>query len=378
MATDKYARVIRLAMTQPWAIDPQMAATIADVLRFRASGGRFTADELRARIGAATDEEPPKAHRQGQVAVIPIWGVIAHRTFEASSGMTSTEVIGRWLQRAVADDEVTHIVLDIASPGGMVSGTPELAAAIFAARKAKAITAIANAQAASAAYWLGSQAQEFSITPSGEAGSIGVYMLTEDWSEYLAKEGIKINPISAGEHKLEGNFWEPMSDETRTHFQAQVDATYADFLKAVARGRALTSSQVKKNFGGGRVFDADEAKSRGMVDRIETFDELIARTTGGMKRRGSARAARADRDVASASAESSPEDDCPTCGGCGFQPEGYMGDPAGQEPCPDCGGSGKAQSSGETAGGAPGGSAAAPSNLAADQDAINLALALLE
>lgn len=342
-----YARLIRAAMQQPWAITTAMAATITDLLRFRAAGGRFTADEIRARIGAAADEERPTARRQGLVAVIPIWGVIAHRTFEASSGMTSTETIRGWLKRAVADEEVTAILLDISSPGGTVDGVPELATEIFNARKVKPVVAIANSMAASAAYWLGSQAEEFVVIPSGQVGSVGVYMLFEDWSEHLAKEGVKYQPISAGEHKLEGAFWEPMSEETRAHFQASVDAVYADFLKAIARGRGTTVADVKKNFGGGRVYDAADAKARGMVDRVETFDQTLARLMKTPRRSGAGRVAvadvRAKEDAPTRVAEESPDESapCEACHGTGLKPERSMGDPQGQETCEACGGTGK-------------------------------------
>lgn len=290
----EYTRLIRAAMQRPWAITPAMAAVIADLLRYRAAGGRLSAEEIQARVGAAADEPRPMARRQGVVAVLPIWGVIANRTFEASSGMTSAEAVGRTLQRAVSDDEVTAILLDVSSPGGTVDGIPELAAEIQRAKTVKPVWAIANSMAASAAYWLASQADELVVTPSGQVGSIGVYMLFEDWSAHLEQEGIKFQPISAGEHKLEGAFWEPMSDETRSHYQASVDATYADFVKAVAKGRNVTVADVKKQFGGGRVFDAKDALARGMVDRIETFDQVVARLSRVPRRSGSGRSAEAE------------------------------------------------------------------------------------
>lgn len=130
---DRYARIIHAAMTTPWAITPEKAMIIRDLLQFRAAGGRLTAEEVRARVGAVMDDEKPKPRQSGLVAVIPVWGVIAHRTCDASSGMTSTEMISAWLRKAVNDEEVSAIILDISSPGGMVDGTPELAAEVFAA-----------------------------------------------------------------------------------------------------------------------------------------------------------------------------------------------------------------------------------------------------
>jgi capsid assembly protease len=311
MAHDRYARIINAAMTTPWAITPEKAMVIRDILQFRAAGGRLSAEEIRARVGAAADEEKPRPRQSGLVAVIPVWGVIAHRTFDASSGMTSCDTISAWVKRAANDDEVSAVILDCSTPGGTASGVPELAAEIAAANKVKPVYGIANAEAYSAGYWLLSQCTEVSVIPSGGVGSVGVFMISEDWSEYLAKEGIKIDFIHAGEHKFEGaRFWEPMTDETRAHYQAQVDRIYADFLKAVARGRGVTVAQVKKTFGQGRCFSAAEALERGMVDRVETFDQLLARISGGSKRRGGARAETEEAPrmtLASSSTTASPE-----------------------------------------------------------------------
>jgi capsid assembly protease len=283
-----YDRIISKALHTPWAITPRYLSIIQEILRFRASGGRLTPEEIQARIGAAAEPDArPKPRRDGAVAVIPIYGVIAHRAFEASSGATSTELIGELLKRAVGDPDVGTILFDISSPGGTVEGVPELGRQIFEARQVKRTIALANAQAASAAYWLASQAEELVITPSGSAGSIGVFLLHEDMSEALAKEGIKIDAIKAGDNKLEGAPWEPLSDETRAFLQGEVDKVYADFLAAVAKGRGVSVSEVKKTMGQGRVFGAKESVTRGMADRIATFDELLGKLQGSAPRRRS-------------------------------------------------------------------------------------------
>lgn len=281
-----YTRLISEALRQPWALTPDMMAVVADVLRYRASGGRLTAEEIRARIGdddrpkpeARTVRDTPGQANGGAIGVLPVYGVIAHRTFEASSGMTSAEAIGRQLQAFVRDPEIGTILLDIASPGGTVAGIPELGDQIWQARKSKRVVAISNALAASAAYWLMSQAHEAIVTPSGAVGSIGVYALHEDYSKWLEKEGIAITAIQAGANKLEGAPWEPLSDEAKEHFQAGVDDAYRQFTAAVARGRGVSASVVRgERFGQGRVFEASDAKERGLVDSVETFDALVTR-----------------------------------------------------------------------------------------------------
>ena len=86
--------------------------------------------------------------------------------------------------------------------------------------------------------------------------------------------------LSAGEYKVEGNPFEPLSEEARAFIQGQVDAAYAQFVKDVARGRGVSVADVKNGYGQGRALDAKAAKAAGLVDRIEMFDDTLARVLG--------------------------------------------------------------------------------------------------
>ncbi len=298
----KYSRYIGHVLQHPWAITLDKLVVISELVRERTAGHKPSDEEIVARLGADTDRATPATPAGGVVAVIPIHGVIAHRadSFAASSGGTSAEMIGKAVQRAVRDDEVKAVVLDIDSPGGSVEGIPELAAKIAQAAAVKPVVAQVNALAASAAYWLASQATEIVATPSGSVGSIGVYMLLVDESEALEKEGVKFNAISAGDKKLEGAPWLPLSDDGRAHLQAQVDQVYQTFVGMVAAGREVSIAEIKAQYGQGRVYLAKEALKRGMIDRIATFDDTLGRAVSGRLRVGP-RARRADlnRDLLS-------------------------------------------------------------------------------
>jgi signal peptide peptidase SppA len=276
----KYARVIEYVASSLWAITEQKMAEIVEVLAFRAAGHEFTAEEIQARIGGGADR--PSTGRSGAVAIIPIRGTIAHRMggMEDASGGVSTESIAMMLRAAVADTTVGSIVLDIDSPGGTVTGLQELAAEIREARAQKRIVAVANGLMASAAYWLGSQASEVVSIPSGEVGSKGVVMPHKDLSAALEKEGIKVRVFRSTPHKWAGNPFEPLSDEQAAEIQARVDAAGLQFDKDVAAGRGVELSAVRGGFGEGRVLDAKAAKAAGLIDRIATMDETLARLTG--------------------------------------------------------------------------------------------------
>jgi signal peptide peptidase SppA len=214
---------------------------------------------------------------KGQVAVIPMRGVIGQHPGDYWADVY-TDRIEAQVAQMQANPAVGAIVLDIDSPGGIVYGTPELSAYLRGLRDsgAKPIYAAANAQAASAAYWLGSAATKLFVTPSGEVGSIGVWNMHIDASEAWKKFGAEITLIFAGKYKVEGHPFGPLDDEARAELQRGVDDYYGQFLTDVAAGRRVSKSTVEKTYGQGRTIEAERAKSLGMVDGVATLGELLA------------------------------------------------------------------------------------------------------
>lgn len=271
-----YSTILQAVFSTPWAILPEKLAAIQAFLAVKAVGGQVSAEE----IGAATNgRHVAGPARAGATAVIPIYGTLhQHAGMMAEySGGTSTDAVTKVLREALADPAVGSIVFDIDSPGGAVSGVDELAAEIHAARGQKPMLAVANSLMASAAYWIGSQADEVWITPSGEAGSIGVYAAHQDVSKQLESDGVKVSLVSAGKFKTEGNQFEPLTDEGRAALQARVEDYYGMFVAAVARGRGRAESTVRNGFGEGRVLGASKAVEEHLADKVGTLEQAITR-----------------------------------------------------------------------------------------------------
>lgn len=274
----KYQHILTAFAAEPWALQPEKMRAVIEFLAFKAAGGDFTSEELAARMTKKADAEVARA--EGAVAVIPVYGVLAQRMNLMSefSGGTSYQLLEGSLNAALASDEIKAVVLDIDSPGGGVPGAMELGTAIRAVRGGqKPIVAQVNSLAASAAYWIASQADEIVVTPSGRAGSIGVYTYHDDLSGMFEKQGVNRTYISAGEHKVDGNETAPIKGDALNFVQKLVDESYANFVDAVAEGRGVTRATVLDRFGQGRVFGAAELVERGMADRIGTFSETLER-----------------------------------------------------------------------------------------------------
>lgn len=270
-----------------WAIRPEMLNALRSM---KASSGALDAaaafvterlaaeDGLTPEILAARGRGRPAAINGG-VAVLPLKGVLMPQVsllaalFGLGSSLASFRVS---LAQAVADPDVGAIVLDIDSPGGLVDHIPETAEEVRAAQAIKPVVAVSNTLCASAAYWIGSQAGEFVVTPSGEVGSIGVYAEHQDVSKAMESAGMKSTLISAGKYKTEGNPYEPLTSEARSAIQAGVDDYYSLFVKDVATGREATVSEVKSGYGEGRVLTAKRAVDAKLADRVDTLDGVVS------------------------------------------------------------------------------------------------------
>lgn len=277
----RYRHVVKKIAETPWAILPTTFAAILDCISYRASGGTLTADEIHTLIGAGPSGK--QSAQTGAVAVIPIYGVIMPRAdmFMDISGGTSLETFSAQLAAAVSDPQVGSILLDVDSPGGTIDLVPETAALIRQANTKKPVVAQVNTSAGSAAYWLASQAGEIVVSPSGMAGSIGVFCAHDDVSEAMAKQGVKTTLVSAGKFKTELSPYEPLSGEAQAALQSMVNELYGMFVDDVAKGRGASVADVRGGFGEGRMVTAKAAVSMGMADRVGTFGDTVDRMMRG-------------------------------------------------------------------------------------------------
>lgn len=276
MKTLRYAHIARWMASSIWAILPAKFLAMQEALTYLAAGGEFSPEEVRAIVGAAPRSS---GSARGSIAVLPLMGVIARRAgmMGEASGGTSIEAFASQFRTLLADQTVGTIVLEVDSPGGVIDGVEEMAAEIYQARSVKPIVAIADTIAASAAYWIASAASELVVTPSGQVGSIGVFTEHVDESGMLEKMGVRPTLISAGKFKTEGNPYEPLSEEGQAAAQERVDEVYGMFVRAVARHRSVGVADVREGFGEGRMVGAKKALESGMVDRVETMDEMMRR-----------------------------------------------------------------------------------------------------
>jgi signal peptide peptidase SppA len=252
------------AESQAWAIEP---TRLSGMVALMARGERMAAPVRNSNAAPAG------------IAVVRITGPLMRNGGMLADyfGFSSYAGIRNKLHEALSDRAFSKILLYVDSPGGAAAGCEELAADIAAAAKVKPIAAFIDGLAASAGYWLASQAPQMTMTPSGEVGSIGVLLLHTDISGALSAAGVRPTFIvsKASPHKVEGNSFEPLSAAARAHRQLEVDEIADRFIGAVARGRGVSGARVRSDFGKGRTLMAGAAQAAGMIDRIGTLRDAV-------------------------------------------------------------------------------------------------------
>lgn len=213
------------------------------------------------------------------VLVVSVRGsLIPDFPYQAGVYATGYEYISEAVRRGAADATVKSILLNINSPGGAVRGCAECGLAIAEAAKAKPVIAHTDGMAASAAYWLASQATQIHVGPTAEVGSIGVITGHMDYSEMLKGAGIKYTPLFAGERKADGHPYVPLSDEAKAGMMKRLNAVYAEFISAVARGRKIDGNDIRATQAA--MFAAREAVRIGLADAVSTRAQALSAAFG--------------------------------------------------------------------------------------------------
>lgn len=215
----------------------------------------------------------------GTTAVIPVFGALVNR-FNATYGfITGYNYIKNAIAAALMDNSVDTIILDINSGGGEVAGCFETVDYIKAARAQKEIHAIVDSSCYSAAYAIASACTSIKATPSSGVGSIGVVAMHASYKKMLENEGISVTFIKAGEHKVDGNAYEDLTDSVKADMQKRIDATYTEFVSLVATNRSLAVDDVVKTQAA--CYTAQEAKSMGLIDEVMSVEEAVKLITEG-------------------------------------------------------------------------------------------------
>ena len=187
-------------------------------------------------------------------------------------GPAGTATLARIIQQADNNPNISAIVLHIDSPGGTVDGTEALANIIR--NTDKPVVAFADGLMASAAFWIGSAANEIiASTDTDEIGSVGVIMRFADWQPHWEKKGVKFHTIAASTSPEKNKAFDELREGNYDAYVKEVldpiDKKFMDVIKERfpdCEDKHLT----------GKVFFARDVMDV-FVNSIGTLNDAIAR-----------------------------------------------------------------------------------------------------
>lgn len=237
-------------------------------------GSRIGLPDIETALPVPTQKKASAAPQAG-ISVIPVYGTLVRRSMglEAASGLMSYAEIDSRLDAALADPQVSGILLDLDSPGGEAGGVFELAERIRAANDIKPVWAHANDSAYSAAYAIAAAASRLTLSQTAGVGSIGVIALHVDQSVKDAKDGVAYTAIYAGHHKNDFSPHAPLSLQAASTLQSEVDRLYGIFVSQVAQMRGLDSDAVRATEAG--LLFGEAAVTAGLADAVTSFDQVL-------------------------------------------------------------------------------------------------------
>lgn len=309
--------IASMAFNEPLMLEPAYARVFFCALAGQlgitrltdpASGVTLGAEQIAEPLALFGDDEEmgPRPARSYQVtngiAVLPVSGTLVSKTrsLQPYSGMTGYNGIIARLQQAISDPGVDGILLDMDTPGGMVSGAFDCADIIARMRDIKPVWALANDMNCSAGQLIASAASRRLVTQTARTGSIGVMMAHSNYGAALKTNGVEVTLIYSGDHKVDGNPYEKLPKDVRADFQTRIDATRQMFAEKVSAYTGMSVQAVLDTEAA--VFSGQESVDNGLADELvnntdalgvmlEALDRRKKTTTGGTMPSPSASAA---------------------------------------------------------------------------------------
>jgi protease IV len=216
--------------------------------------------------------------QQAKIAVVDVDGLLVNADFTglASLGENPVSLFRERLDAIAVDSSVVAVVVRINSPGGGVTATDVMWHDLqnFKNRTKLPIVACLLDIGTGGAYYLATAADQIIAHPTSVTGGVGVILNRYNMQDAMAQFNIVGAPIKSGKNVDLGTPIAPLDDEQKKMLQAMADEFHDRFKRVIAQCRPDVDQSLKTNFDG-RIFTAQQARDRRLIDGIGYLDDAI-------------------------------------------------------------------------------------------------------
>ncbi|MGY2133240.1 signal peptide peptidase SppA [Hymenobacter sp. HD11105] len=179
------------------------------------------------------------------------------------------------IRQARLDDKVKAVVLRVNSPGGSSLASDIIYREVVLTKKVKPIVCSMSDVAASGGYFIAMACDTIVAHPNTITGSIGVFGVLPNIQPLLRdKLGITTDRVTTGKFSDLPTITRPLTAYEQQQLQEEVNRIYADFTTKAAKGRNMPVEKLR-GYASGRVWSGSEAKERGLVDVLGSFEDAL-------------------------------------------------------------------------------------------------------
>jgi protease-4 len=256
--------------------------------------GLKTRDQMRELlIGKGAKDEQSKSFRQVSLAdymayvkdagtpnkLQPGLGVVVAEgeivDGDVGPGRIGGDSTARLIRKAREDEAIKAVVLRINSPGGSAFASEVIRRELELTRQAgKPVVVSMGDVAASGGYWISMSSDAVIADPGTITGSIGVFGILPTAEGLMDKLSLHTGGVTTT--WLAGGYdpRRPLDPRLQAAVQSGIDSIYARFTSLAAQARKSTPEKID-TVAQGRIWTGSQAKERGLVDRLGSFDDAV-------------------------------------------------------------------------------------------------------
>ena len=178
------------------------------------------------------------------------------------------------LEKLAENDSAKAVIMQLNTPGGTAYGGENLYNSIRKISNKKTVVAVIGTGATSAGYMVAVAADSIFAGNTSITGSIGVILITEEFSELAKKLGVGFIVLKSGDLKAEPLFNHKMTDKVKEVTMELIMDDHNFFVDLVSERRQMPRDQVL-NLADGRVFTGRQALGNKLIDAIGDEDAAV-------------------------------------------------------------------------------------------------------
>ena len=207
-----------------------------------------------------------------KIAIIYAQGDIMYG--KGDENFIGPELIINSLKKARKAKDIKAIVLRVNSPGGSALASDIIWREIEITKKDKPVVVSMGNLAASGGYYISCNANKIVADPTTITGSIGVFGMVPNISEFTDRIGINAEQVGTNKRSIDYSLFEPISDDFSKVTKEGIEQVYKTFVTKVAEGRNMTFDEVDQ-IAQGRVWTGKQALENGLVDELGGLEDAV-------------------------------------------------------------------------------------------------------